>query len=70
MIVDYIDRSSDEEIINLVRSIMDNGSFVVETFNESILASLMAKRGTPFISYVTHRNIKDDLKRWVNNNEN
>ena len=42
-----IDRSKDEEIINTIRSIMSQGTMVVETPNEATLVSLMKRRGTP-----------------------
>ena len=38
MSVNYVDRSNDEEIIDIVRSIMNSGRMKIETFNESILA--------------------------------
>jgi hypothetical protein len=64
MSINYIDRSHDEDIIDIVRIIMSQGTMVVETFNESILASLMNQRGTPLLSYTTNRNIKKDFEQW------
>ena len=37
----YINRANDEEIIDIVRSVMDNGTGVAETANEHILIKLM-----------------------------
>ena len=51
MNVNYINRSNDEEIINIVRSVMDNGTGKAETANEHILIKLMQLRGTPMISF-------------------
>jgi len=47
----YINRSNDEEIINLVRSVMDNGTGKAETFNEHLLIKLMQLRKTPMDSF-------------------
>jgi hypothetical protein len=47
----YIDRSSDEEIIDIVRSVMDNGTGKAETAHEHILIKLMQLRGTPMTSF-------------------
>ena len=51
-----VDRSRDEEIIGIIRSILSQGTMVVETFNEAVLVQLMARRGTPI------ENIKDSLR--------
>ena len=47
----YVNRSNDEEIIDIVRSIMDNGTGKAETANEHILIKLMQLRGTPMTSF-------------------
>lgn len=47
MSLSYINRSNDEEIIDIVRSVLDNGTGRAETFNEHILVKLMQIRGTP-----------------------
>ena len=49
---DNINRTNDEEIINLVRTVMDNGTGRAETANEHILLKLMQIRGTPMTSFV------------------
>jgi len=51
MSVNYIDRSKDEEIIDIVRSVMDNGTGNAETAYEHILIKLMQLRGTPMTSF-------------------
>ena len=51
MSVNYINRKHDEEIIDIVRSVMDNGTGKAETCNEHILIKLMQLRGTPITSY-------------------
>ena len=47
MSLSYINRIHDEEIIDIVRSVMDNGTGKAETANEHILIKLMQLRGTP-----------------------
>ena len=63
----YINRKNDEEIINILQSILSNGSMVVETFNESVLVKLMELRGTPLENYDSHRDIDKDFNAWKNN---
>lgn len=43
----YINRSNDEEIIDIMRTVMDNGTCKAETPNEHILIKLMQIRNTP-----------------------
>lgn len=61
----YINRSNDEEIINIIKEILDNGNFKVETFNESILVKLLEIRGTPLNQYEKLRDIDRDFKHWT-----
>jgi len=49
--IHYIDRSNDEEIIDIVRSVLDNGTGKAETSYEHILIKLMQIRGTPITSF-------------------
>ena len=51
MSIDYIDRSNGEEIIDIMRSVMNNGTGKAETYNEHILLKLMQLRGTPMASF-------------------
>lgn len=51
MSTDYIDRKNDEEIIDIVRSVMSNGTGKAETINEHILIKLMQIRKTPMTSF-------------------
>ena len=51
MSLNYINRSGDEEIIDIVRSVMNNGTGKAETTNEHILIKLMQLRGTPMTSF-------------------
>lgn len=46
-----LNRSKDEEIIDIVRSVMDNGTGKAETANEHILIKLMQLRKTPMTSF-------------------
>ncbi len=43
----YVNRINDEDIIDIVRSVLDNGSGKAETANEHILIKLMQIRNTP-----------------------
>ena len=51
MSINYVDRSNDEEIIDIVRSVMDNGTGKAETMNEHVLIKLMQLRRTPMTSF-------------------
>ena len=66
MSINYIDRKNDEEIIDIVRAILSNASFKVETINEAILVKLMELRGTPISYDETLRDIDKDFERWKN----
>ncbi len=66
MSINYIDRSRDEEIIDIVRSVMDNGTGKAETANEHILVKLMQLRGTPMTSFKFDQGMVDfHYKQWV-----
>lgn len=51
MSTQYINRANDEEIIDIMRSVMDNGTERAETAHEHILIKLMQLRATPIISF-------------------
>jgi len=51
MSVQYINRRYDEEIIDIVRSVLDNGSGKAESAYEHILIKLMQIRNTPIINF-------------------
>lgn len=51
MSLNYINRANDEEIIDIVKTIIDNGTGKAETPNEHILIKLMQLRGTPITSF-------------------
>jgi len=57
-IVTHIDRSNDDKIIDIVRSIMSQGTMIVETPNEADLVVLMQRRGTPI------ENIQDPITAY------
>lgn len=65
MAVNYIDRSRDEEIIGIVRSILSSGVWNVETIHEAVLLKLMELRGTPIKSNKILRDIDRDYELWV-----
>ncbi len=47
----YVNRINDEDIIDIVRSVLDNGSGKAETAFEHILIKLMQIRNTPITSF-------------------
>jgi len=61
MSLNYIDRSHDEEIIDIVRSALDNGTGKAETFNEHVLIKLMQLRGTPIRTFEFDQKRVDDM---------
>lgn len=61
----HINRANDEEIIGIVRSILSQGTMVVETTNEAVLVALMEKRGTPIENYASLRNIKQTFEQYI-----
>jgi len=66
MSLQYINRQNDEEIIDIVRSILNNGTGKVETANEHILIKLMQLRGTPIRSFKFDQDRVDKMFNiWV-----
>ena len=61
-----INRENDEEIIDIMNSILSNGKMQVETINEAVLVKLMELRGTPIKYDESFRNIDEDYERWKN----
>ena len=62
----YINRANDEEIIGIVRSVLDNGSGNAETYNEHILIKLMQIRGTPITNFKFDQERVDKFHaQWV-----
>ena len=47
----YVNRVNDEEIIDIVRTVLDNGTGIAETANEHILIKLMQIRNTPIKNF-------------------
>jgi len=66
MSTNYVNRGNDEEIIDIMNSILSNGVWCVETINESILAKLMEIRNTPIKYDKSLRNIDEDFEGWQN----
>jgi len=62
----FVDRKNDEEIIDLINSILSNGKMQVETINEAVLVKLMEIRNTPIKYEKTFRDIDKDFERWQN----
>jgi hypothetical protein len=61
----FIDRIHDEEIIDIVNSILSNATFEVETINEAVLVKLMEIRNTPIKYDKSFRDIDEDFNRWL-----
>ncbi len=69
MSINYIDRRCDEEIIDIVRSVMDNGTGKAETAHEHILIKLMQLRRTPMTSFEFDQERVDFYyNQWKNEN--
>ena len=51
MSINYVNRINDEDIIDIMRTIMDNGTGKAETRNEHILIKLMQIRNTPIKTF-------------------
>ena len=66
MSTNFVDRKNDEEIIDIINSILSNGKMQVETINESVLVKLMEIRNTPIKYDKSYRDIDKDFERWQN----
>ena len=66
MSTNFVDRKNDEDIIDLINSILSNGKMQVETFNEAVLVKLMEIRNTPIKYDKSFRDIDKDFERWQN----
>jgi len=66
MSINFINRINDEEIIDIVRSVMDNGTGNAETANEHILIKLMQIRKTPMASFEFDQEKVDRIyEKWT-----
>jgi len=69
MSINYVDRCRDEEIINIIRSVLDNGTGIAETANEHVLIKLMQLRRTPITSFEFDQEKVDyHYNQWVKEN--
>tara|TARA_R100000541_G_scaffold56424_1_gene65849 strand:- start:41 stop:253 length:213 start_codon:yes stop_codon:yes gene_type:complete len=67
MSTNYVNRNNDEEIIDIVRSVLDNGTGKAETFNEHVLIKLMQLRKTPITNFEFDQRLVDKhFSTWVN----
>ena len=66
MSTNFVDRKNDEDIIDLINSILSNGKMQVETINEAVLVKLMEIRNTPIKYDKSYRDIDKDFERWQN----
>ena len=68
MSVYYVNREHDEEIIDIVRSVLDNGSGRAETFNENLLIKLMQLRNTPITNmWFDQTKVDQVYNEWIAN---
>ena len=64
----HVNRINDEEIIDIMRTVMNNGTGKAETPNEHILIKLMQIRETPMNSFEFDQEKVDfHYNQWVNN---
>jgi len=62
----FVNRSHDEEIIDIVRSVLDNGTGKAETANEHILIKLMQIRNTPIKNFKFDQGRVDKIhNQWL-----
>jgi hypothetical protein len=67
MSLNYVNRANDEEIIDIVRSVLDNGTGKAETANEHILIKLMQIRNTPITNMeFDQTNVDFHYNIWIN----
>jgi len=67
MSINYVDRSNDEEIIDIMMSVMNNGTGNAETPNEHILIKLMQIRNTPMKNFNFEQERVDfHYNEWIN----
>ena len=67
----YVNRISDEEIIDIVRTVLDNGASIAETANEHILIKLMQIRNTPIKNFRFNQERVDyHYNMWKSQNNN
>ena len=69
MSTSFVDRTHDDEIIDLINSILSNGNMRVETINEAVLVKLMEIRNTPIKYDKSFRDIDKDFERWQNEHQ-
>ena len=68
MSTSYVNRTYDEEIIDIVRSVLDNGTGKAETANEHVLIKLMQLRNTPITSFsFDQERVDKAFDEWVRN---
>lgn len=68
MSINYVNREYDEEIIDIVKSVLDNGSGKAETFNENLLIKLMQLRNTPITNmWFDQAQVDQAYMKWITN---
>ena len=67
MSVNYVNRKHDEDIIDILKSVLDNGTGKAETHNEHVLIKLMQVRNTPIKNMVFDQKVVDShFETWLN----
>jgi len=65
MSINYVNRQHDEDIIDIVRHVLDNGTGKAETANEHILIKLMQLRNTPITNMeFNQKNVDSHYNMW------
>ena len=66
MSIRYVNRANDEDIIDIMRTVLDNGSGKVETPYEHILIKLMQIRNTPILNFeFDQKKVDFHYKHWM-----
>jgi len=71
MSTNYVNRTHDEDIIDIVRRTLDNGTGKAETAYEHILIKLLQIRNTPLLTFEFDQDTVDQRYRmWREEAEN
>ena len=62
-----VNKDYDHDIAELAKSIMGQGTLIVETFNEGVFVKLMELRGTPIEWEENSRDIDFDYQQYLDN---
>jgi len=66
MSIVYVNRINDEDIIDIVRTVLNNGTGKAETPYEHILIKLMQIRNTPILNFIFDQDKVDfHYQQWL-----